>query len=475
MFKTKSKPALVLLFSLIGLLAWANAQAQISPVVVKAVYEMGSWRPLPENKIRAASVDTALSEISRTKQFAFFMSEQPGLKTGTLKITVHLVEEAETATVSILLQQANGISVSSTHSESLKAQLYDGIYKKFQLAGRIAGKKLVEVLESQKDSTQRQAVATQDRDRVNYLEDQIISINQKILSQTGNRIIHSEAKLELILSELTTIRKSYDKLAKKEDIQRQGVAINKVLEEVGQLSKKMDENPVTQINVQQSYVLENPLTGQAKISVAGEAGRNEGDARQLYDDAQELKHNKQYRESVDKLQRALRMSTSPSLNSLILDELNYGLPMFEAQATAITLGGNFQAYVRKGEHKKMLDRITYLYKTALKNNKQNFQRTRAIQAALDQHLNTSQAMSTAMSVQSKMDGYQLHQYMKVEYMMKGKYPDKNEFNTLLKRYNFKFKVLSYKTSENKYSAKLQASAGDIFKLSVDDSGELTVE
>ena len=475
MFKTKAKLSLIVLISFTGFLTGTNVQAQISPVVVETVFEMGSWRPLPKEKIRSASVDTALSEISKTKQFAFFMSQQPGLKTGNLKITVHLVEEAETATVSILLQQVNGISVSSTHSESLQSQLYDGIYKKFQSAGRIAGKKLVEVLESQKDSGKRRVIAAQDRDRVLYLENQIISINQKILSQTGNRTIRSEAKLEHILNELKTIKVSYADLAKKEDIRKQGVKIDKVLDEVGQLSKKIDDKPVTQINVQQNYVISNPLIGQAKIPQAVESGRDDVSARQLYDEAQKLKQKKKYKKAEKNLSQALSLSTSSSLNSLIMDELNYGLPMFEAQSTAIELGGNFQSYAKKGEDKKMLNRITYLYETALINNKQDFQRTRTIQAALDQHLNTSQAMSTAMSVQGKMKGHQIHQFMRVEYMMNGRYPDKKEFGTLLKRHRIKFKVVSYNPSSDKYTAVLQASAGQYINMSVDDSGELTVE
>ena len=51
-------------------------------------------------------------------------------------------------------------------------------------------------------------------------------------------------------------------------------------------------------------------------------------------------------------------------------------------------------------------------------------------------------MSTAMSVQGKMKGHQIHQFMRVEYMMNGRYPDKKEFGILLKRHRIKFKVVS---------------------------------
>jgi len=470
MIKTQVKLSLILLA-----LCSLNVQAYISPVVVETVFKMGNWQPLPEDKIRSAAVDSALSEISKTKRFAFFTSSQPGMKTGTLKITIHLVEEAETATVSIMLRQANGVSVSSTHSESLKSQYYDGIYKRFQLAGTTAGKKMVKILESKIVPASNRAVPGKDKRRVDYLENQIININKNILQQTGNGAIRSEAKLEYILSELKSIRESYDNLAKKEDIRKQGVKIDKVLDEVGQLNKKIDNKPVTQINVKQSYVIENPLAGQSKLPSSGKTGRDEDRARKLYDDAQNLKQKKEYKKAENKLQQALRLNISSGLSSLILDELNYALPMFEAQSTAIVLGGNFQAYAKTGQHTVMLNRIETLYKTALKNNQQNFQRTQTIQAALDQHLNTSQAMSSVLSVQNKMRGHELHRFMKMEYMMKGEYPGEEEFNAMLKRYNMRFEVLSYEVSKNNYSAELQASAGEILTINGDENGELTIE
>ena len=470
MFKSNIKLSFFLLVFLLA----PSVQADISPVVIDTLFEIGSWQPLPEDKIKSAAVDSALGEISKTKRFAFFNSAQSDIKTGTLKITVHLVEEAETATVSILLQQVNGVSVSSTHSESLKSKHYDGIYESFQLAGATAGKKIVKVLESKTVSGTNRNFPTTDQKRVDYLESQIININNIMIQNTGNNSIRHEAKLEYMLSELKSIHDSYDNLAKKEDIEKQTVKIDKVLEEVVQLNEKIDSKSTTQINIKQNYVIENALTGQSVIPVANQPGHDEIKARQLYDEAQELKQQREYGKAEDNLRQALHLDISPELSSLIVDELNYALPMFEAQSTAIVLGGNFQVYAKTGQHTVMLNRITELYKTALKNNQQDFQRTRIIQAALDQHLNTSSAMSAAMSAQSKIHGHEVHRYMEMEYMMQGKYPDKNKFSALLKRYHLRYEILSYHVSENKYSAKLQASAGDVLKISVDDNGNLVI-
>jgi len=468
------KSYLRLCFYLIAALTSFHLQASISPVVIDTYFKIGAWQPLPEDKIKSASVESALSEISKTKRFAFFTSPQTGLKTGKLRININLIEAAETATVSILLQQANGVSISSTHSESLKNLTYDGIYKRFQKAGAMAGKKLVITYNSRTPLATNQKVSKGDQARVKYLENQIININNNIIKKSDKNPVRSEAKLEFILSELQSIKNEYDKLAKKEDIHKQGVKIDKVLDEVGELNKKIDNKPSTQINVKQNYVIENALIGKTKISEKSRPGRDDAKAKHLYDEAMELKPYKKYNEAEKKLQLAMKMSISSGLSSLILDELNYSLPMFEAQSIAIDLGSNFQAYSKNGLHKKKLDRITYLYKTALKNNQHDFQRTRQIQQMLDQHLNTGQAMSAALSVQSKSNAYMVHRYMQQTQMMQGTYPDKKEFVKLLSDYRLRYEVISYNTDGNKYTAKLRSSSGSVFDLKVNDHGEMTV-
>ena len=454
---------LVLLTCLTGF----NTQADIRPVVIETDIKLGDWRPLPEDKIRSAAVDSALGEISKTKQFAFFTSAQPDYEMGKLKISIKLVEKAETATVSILLQQAGGVSVSSTHSESLKNQYYDGIYKRFQLAGTMAGRKIVKILESQPKAGVNSTISRDDQSRVAYLENQIININNKIIQQGDKGSVRSEAKLEYILSELKSINSHYGKLAKQEDLQKQGVKIDKVLDEMGQLNKKIDNKPATQINVKQNYVLENALIGQTRLSNKSKPGRDDVKARRLYDEAQDLKQYKKYSQAENKLQQAIKLSISADLSSLIFDELNYSLPMFEAQALAIDLGRNFQSYSQNGGQHKILDRITYLYKTALKNNQHDFQRTRQIQQMLDQHRNTSSAMSAVLSVQSRIDFRMLHQRIEMGLMMTGKFPDKQKFENLLKSSGINHKLMSYKLDKDVYRATLKAPDGKVIAIKGD--------
>jgi len=471
MFKRTNQLCIFLFILLSGF----DLQADVSPVVLQTSFKIGAWQPLPEDKIKSAAVDSALSEISKTRKFAFFNRTQQGLKTGTLKISIKLVEAAETATVSILLQQLGGESISSTHSESLKNKSFDGIYKQFQKAGEMAGKKIVKILELRPVAVENIKVHPRDQARIRYLESQIININRKIIQQPVNDSIRSEAKLEFIVNELSSMRNAYADLAKKEDIKKQGVKIDKVLSEVGELNKKIDKKSTTQINVNQSYVIDNPLLGQNKISAKAEPGRDDAKAQKLYNEAQDFKRSKDYRKAEYNLLKAMRLSISSGLSSLIIEELNYSLPMFEAQALAIELGRNFQKYSQSGKDKVMLSQINSIYKKALVNNQHDFQRTREIQKKLDQHHTTSNAMDAVLSVQNKNHAQTINMYMRQELMMQGEYPDKNKFKELLKHAGLKYDVLSYQAIADKYTAKLSSGSGAVFSLKVNQYGRLEVE
>ena len=469
------KRTIQLCFFLCILFSGPNSHADVSPVVIQTDFKLGAWQPLPEDKIKSASVDSALGEISKTRRFAFFTRPQPGLKMGSLSISIKLVEAAQTATVSILLQQLDGESISSTHSESLNNKNYDGIYKQFQKAGEMAGRKIVKILESRPANITNIDVHPRDQARIRYLETQIMSINNRIIQQPDNDSSRSEAKLEFIVNELSSMRSAYTELAKKEDITKQGVKIDKVLSEVGELSMKIDNKPTTQINVKQHYTIDNPLLGQNKISAKSEPGQDDEKAHKLYNEAQQFKRSKAYRKAEFNLLKAMRLTISSGLSALILDELNYSLPMFEAQALAIDLGRNFQLYSQSGKDKIILGRIESIYNKALINNQHDFQRTREIQQKLDQHHTTSNAMDAVVSTQNKSHAHTIHMYMQQKRMMLGEYPDKNGFKELIKQAGLKFDVLSYKISDDKYSAKLSSVSGGVFSLKLNDYGRSEVE
>jgi len=439
-----------------------STYGSVYPVVINTEYKPGNWQPLPAEKIKQAAAYTALQEISSSKRFAFFQNQPKNIKAGRLQIKINLVEAAETATVNISLLVPGQASLYATHSSSLSNLYYDGIYRQFQRAGTEAGKKLIRRYLAKYPET-----VNRNMDR--RLSSEIIRLNSQ-LTQINNNIIHQTNMISTLQNEssLKEILKDYEKIDRViEVLKKQDVKLDTIIDEVGQINRKIDQAPKTQVNINQKYILENAVTGQNKIPAADQKGPDEHMAQQLYNRAQKHKRNANYREAVKLLKKAVALRTSIGLKTLISDELFYQLPMFEAQAIAIDLGRNFQKYSQQNIHKQKLDRIRELYEFALANNQNDFQRTRQIQQALDQHINTSRAMTATLSVQARSNFTMIHQQMEEQMMMRGEYPDKQQFERMLRDFRQPHKLISYKTKKYTYQAKLRAPDGRVIQLKSD--------
>jgi len=454
-----------ILFTLFLYLISLPLQASVTPVVLETRFKIGSWQPLPEEKIKQAAVDSALQEISQSRRFAFFKNASRHSSSGHLRITIDLIEAAEIARVSISLDLPGKESLYSTHSESLKNLYYDGIYKKFQRAGKLSGQKLVRILNQKIPEDNRASLSQRDSTRIDYLSKQIINLNSKIINLSDqNKSSRTEAELKRILAEIQSINSLYKNLASKQDMQKQDKKLDRVIDEVSQINSKLENTPGNRITVNQNYTLQNPLSGQTAIPAGNTPGSDEKRAQTLYNSAQELKRSQQYNAARNTLQQAISLDISAELRSLILDELNYALPVFEAQALAIDLGRNFQAWQQTGKDRQISDRITQLYQQVLKNNQHDFQRTRQIQAMLDQHLNTRNAMDAVVSSQNRAYLAMLRRRIQQSYMMQGKYPDKQAFVDMIKRSGLNFQVLAYHADKENFTARLKAADGSITSL-----------
>jgi len=436
--------------------------ASVQAVVVTTEYKQGNWQPLPADKIKQAGMYPALQKISASKRFAFFKNKPKGTQAGQLTINVSLVEAAQTATVNVTLALPGQATHVSTHSTSLKNQFYGGIYRQFQLASEIAGKKLIDNYLKQlpvpeytvKNKTMMREIAG--------LNARLIRINNLIIQKSNNsNISKRELDLKAVVKDLNKIDRVLMALKK------QDAKLDVIIDEVGQINTKIDQTPRTQVNINQKYILDNAVTGSTKIPAAQNKGADERVAQDLYNRAQTEKRSSNYTRAEKLLFKALSLQVSPELKTLISDELFYHLPMFEAQAIAIELGGDFKKYSSQNKHKHMLSRIRSRYEYALANNQNNFQRTRQIQHALDQHINTSRAMSATLSFQSRSNFTMLHRQMEQQMMMRGEYPDRKGFEDLLGYTRLQHKVISYKTKKYGYNASLRTLAGEVVKMSYD--------
>ena len=176
-----------------------------------------------------------------------------------------------------------------------------------------------------------------------------------------------------------------------------------------------------------------------------------------------------------KLQQGIALDISPELRSLLFDELNYALPMFEAQAYTLDLGRNFQAYLSTGKDKVLLKKISTIYKQTLKNNRNDFQRTRKIQQLLDQQQATKSSMGAVVSQQNKMNAYQIKQLMQMQLAMRGTYPDKENFLKMMKQRGIRFQVLKYSTKDYAYNAKLKSPDGGEYLIEADENSFSVIE
>ena len=100
-----------LIYSLFTLLISAQqfALASVSPVVITSEIVNDSWFPLPLEQMKDAAVDTALTRISETGNFAFLFNPDKARNkaAGALNLKVTLVEPAESAKITIKLNLPN--------------------------------------------------------------------------------------------------------------------------------------------------------------------------------------------------------------------------------------------------------------------------------------------------------------------------------------------------------------------------------
>ncbi len=450
-----SQKLLSLVFGIILLLSF-KVHADIVPVIIKTEYKPGSWQPLPSDKIKQAAAFTALQEISASKRFAFFKHKQEDIRYGYLLINIHLVEAAQTATVNISLSLPDQATLFSTHSESLKDHYYDAIYKKFQLAGTIAGQNLVNKYLEDAPSTDKIYGNKNITQTIKQLSDRITQINDLIIKQN---IEDDDPKYELRLSYLLTQFNQVNIALENQDSK-----LDSLIDEINMMNNKFDQQPAAQVNINQKFILQNPSTGKSYIPSPSQKGIDEEKAQKLYNNAQQAKRNSDYIGAKKLLNQAYKLRISDELKTLIADELFYHLPMFEAQAQQIELGSNFQQYASNNRHLEMLRHIRSLYEEALAKNQHDFQRVTIIQSALDQHINSSRAMNSVLAFQNKANFTIVRLQMKEARMMLGRYPDKDEFEVYLQQMRISYQLISYQADEDSYQAKLKSPAGKVITI-----------
>ena len=150
-----SKPIVrvVLLAALTGLLLLPGlAAGRTAPIPVVAAFavESGDWIPLPEEDMRRAAADAALSRLSDAGRLDI-VEDEAAARAGSLLLEVALIGPAETAKLTITLDVPGSPTLVSTASISVRALDHAGIFGALEHVGEQAADRLVAKLDLLRD------------------------------------------------------------------------------------------------------------------------------------------------------------------------------------------------------------------------------------------------------------------------------------------------------------------------------------
>lgn len=287
--------------------------AGVSAVIVTSEIKNDIWFPLPLDQMKEAAVDTALTRISETGNFAFLFDQKNRKQKhiGSLNLKVTLVEPAESAKITIKLTLPNqGGTYVSSSSVSLRKKDYKGIFNALERLGWDGAEQIFIATEdlSLKSDTSIDA---------HRLRKHIIELNKKIITLDGSikKIDYSahntEVEKKLVL--LDTINDKLDKhleYAKKSDTKK---------------NKKLDAIYSEIMKLKIGSNTDNILPASDQLT--------EYDVTQLpqLKKANDLKYKKKFTEAKKVLKIIYTdREISSMLRAVIKEEMNINLPIYEA-------------------------------------------------------------------------------------------------------------------------------------------------
>ena len=145
----------------------------------------------------------------------------------------------------------------------------------------------------------------------------------------------------------------------------------------------------------------------------------------VYDDAQKLKRQYQYQKARVLFEQvaAATGAGSERLSALAIDELKYGLTVFEAKQSMVAMGGGDAKTIAKS-----IRHAENLFRQILAENNDDLLRTQEAQMALDNLSVSSNALKNVLRAQALATASQLRVMMQEHTMMMGNCPDKKEMS-----------------------------------------------
>lgn len=436
------------------------ASASVIPVAVSSEIKNDSWFPLPLNQMKEAAVDTALTRISETGNFAFLFKSKnnPQKKTGTLKLKVTLVEPAESAKITIKLSLPNqGGTFVSSSSVSLSNMDHKAIFNAFETLGREGAEQIFIATEDLSLNSNVSKNEDELRAQIIKLNKNIINLNYSANNSNSNR--HNK-KVEEKLALLDTINSKLDKhieYTKKSDINK-----NRKLDAIYAELKKLNIGSNT----------DNVLPGQDEFT--------DYDITQLplLKKANDLKYKKKFKQARKILTGIYSdKKISPMLRLVIKEEMNINLPIYVAGITSNELPKFFSASTQHdgADIQAKIKYINRLYDHVLKQPDLSISKRREISDKKSQINLTGENMGSvvtmlsmaskqnlSMALRSLMNKHNVGRAMGFKGTGSGQCPNKESIKKEMKIIKFNADIIAYKDLED-YRCSLKLKLRDSSK------------
>ena len=190
---------------------------------------------------------------------------------------------------------------------------------------------------------------------------------------------------------------------------------------------------------------------------------NDKTLQNLYDEAQNLKRQYQYKLSRILFEQVAAATGKGSmrLSALAKDELKYGLTVFEAKQSMVDMGNGNPKLILKS-----IGKAENLFRQILAENSDNLMRTQEAQSALDNLLVSHNALKNVVRAQTLAAVSNVRMMMQQHYMMMGECPDKKEILEMTSRFQTSVSIKNVKKSaaETRYEF-IESNSGNSVKLS----------
>jgi hypothetical protein len=145
----------------------------------------------------------------------------------------------------------------------------------------------------------------------------------------------------------------------------------------------------------------------------------------VYDDAQKLKRQNKYQKSRILFEQVAAASSEGSerLSALAKDELRYGLTIFEAKQSIVSMGNGDAIAISRS-----IRNAENLYRQILAENSNSLIRTQEAQAALDNLSVTRNALKNVLRAQTLMAANSVRMMLQEQYMMTGECPEQKDIS-----------------------------------------------